>query len=110
MGGGIRANRSGYDDLISRHVFDFVVFEFFDVIVVDLHHIVCPVGEITIEVFDFAVAVDDTSAFGNALEFVAFGVEFCPKQVFEFGDVVTCNGADEDDGEGRREDPHGAFP
>ena len=84
--------------LLVVDVFDFVVFEFFDVIVVDLHHIVCPVGEITIEVFDFAVAVDDTSAFGNALEFVAFGVEFCPKQVFEFGDVVTCNGADEDDG------------
>ena len=84
--------------LLVVDVFDFVVFEFFDVIVVDLHHIVCPVGEITIEVFDFAVAVDDTSAFGNALEFVAFGVELCPKQVFEFGDVVTCNGADEDDG------------
>lgn len=81
------------------YVFDFVVFEFFDVLVVDLYHIVGPVGEVAVEVFDFAIAVDDASAFGNALEFVAFGVELGPEQVFEFGDVVTCNGADEDDGE-----------
>ena len=85
--------------LLVVDIFDFVVFEFFDVLVVDLYHIVGPVGEVAVEVFDFAIAVDDASAFGNALEFVAFGVELCPEQVFEFGDVVTCNGADEDDGE-----------
>ena len=89
----------GMTILLVVDVFDFVVFEFFDVIVVDLHDIVCPVGKVAVEVFDFAVAVDDASAFGNALEFVAFGVELGPEQVFEFGDVVTCNGADEDDGE-----------
>ncbi len=89
----------GMTILLVVDVFDFVVFDFFDVIVVDLHDIVCPVGKVTVKVFDFAVAVDDASAFGNALEFVAFGVELCPEQVFEFGDVVTCNGADEDDGE-----------
>ena len=89
----------GMTILLVVNVFDFVVFEFFDVLVVDLYHIVGPVGEVAVEVFDFAIAVDDASAFGNALQFVAFGVELCPEQVFEFGDVVTCNGADEDDGE-----------
>ena len=34
--------------LLVVYVFDFVVFEFFDVLVVDLHHIVGPVGEITV--------------------------------------------------------------
>lgn len=85
--------------LLVVYVFDFVVFEFFDVLVVDLYHIVGPVGEVAVEVFDFAIAVDDASAFGNALQFVAFGVELGPEQVFEFGDVVTCNGADENDRE-----------
>ena len=85
--------------LLVVYVFDFVVFEFFDVLVVDLYYIVGPVGEVAVEVFDFAIAVDDASAFGNALEFVAFGVELGPEQVFEFGDVVAGNGTDEDDGE-----------
>lgn len=88
----------GMTILLVVYVFDFVVFDFFDVLVVDLYHIVGPVGEVAVEVFDFAIAVDDASAFGNVLEFVAFGVELCPEQVFEFGDVVTCNGTDEDDG------------
>ena len=38
--------------LLIVDVFDFVVFEFFDVIVVDLYYIVVPVGEFANEVFD----------------------------------------------------------